>query len=88
MAKKSKKQPRRRHSDDSSNLRDQIETERSRLVRCEAVLMCIACTLADSKEDVEPPDPSDLRYVVDIAREFVRETINRLDSVNLDYPPR
>src|SRR5688500_13393765 len=63
-------------------LHEYVETQRSRLMDAEAVLDCVICALdEDSRLDASGPSyPS----VVRIARELIREAIDRLDSVKVE----
>lgn len=81
------------HNDDeeplfTSKLEDQIETERARLRKAEACLDCLRAAIEYTVENDSDCEISDIGDVADIVRELVHETINRLDSVELDYPPR
>jgi hypothetical protein len=66
----------------SDSYRRAIETERTRLVKAEAVLGSVAFALTYSEWRCEKG--TDYANVVEIARELVQESIRRLDSVNLD----
>jgi hypothetical protein len=72
-----------------SKLQQQVETERARLTRAEGCLDCMRAAIDYIIEgSATDCDLSDLGDVADITRELVHETINRLDSINLDYPRR
>jgi hypothetical protein len=60
-----------------------IEQERARLMKAHAVLGCVVLAL-DSESRNEPGRPY-YPVVVELARDLVNESINRLDSVNI-YP--
>lgn len=69
-----------------TKLEHQIETERARLTKAEACLDCLRAAIEYIGENDSDCELSDLGYVADIARDLVHETLNRLDSVELDYP--
>jgi hypothetical protein len=73
-----------RHSVSDSH-RGAIETERTRLMKAEAVLGSVAFSLMYAEWRCE--NGTDYANVVEVAREIVQESIRRLDSVNLDPVP-
>ena len=62
--------------------RGAIETERSRLMKAEAVLGSVAFALKHAEWRCE--DGTDYANVVEVARDIVQESITRLDPVSLD----
>ena len=62
--------------------RGAIETERSRLMKAEAVLGSVAFALNHAEWRCE--DGTDYANVVQLARDIVQESITRLDPVSLD----
>ena len=61
--------------------RGAIETERSRLMKAEAVLGSVAFALKHAEWRCE--DGTDYAIVVEVARDIVQESITRLDPVSL-----
>lgn len=73
------------HLSPAAALEHAIERERARLMKAHAVLGCVALALdCDSNQEPHPYYP----VVVELARDLVNESINRLDSVNLHYGTR
>lgn len=66
----------------SDSCRGAIETERTRLMRAEAVLGSVAFSLNYSEWRCE--NGTDYANVVEVAREIVQESIRRLEPVNLE----
>ena len=62
--------------------RGAIETERSRLMKAEAVLGSVAFALKHAEWRCE--DGTDYAIVVEMARDIAQESITRLDPVSLD----
>src|SRR5688572_10990636 len=62
--------------------RGAIETERSRLMKAEAVLGSVAFALKHAEWRCE--DGTDYANVVEVARDIVQESITRLEPVSLD----
>jgi hypothetical protein len=62
--------------------RGAIETERSRLMKAEAVLGSVAFALKHAEWRCE--DGTDYAIAVEVARDIVQESITRLDPVSLD----
>jgi hypothetical protein len=63
-----------------ASLHDAIEAERDNLAKAESVLGCLAVSMEYETDPVTGPYYPD---VAQIAREMVRQSINRLDSVVL-----
>jgi hypothetical protein len=66
----------------ADHCRGTIETERSRLIKAEAVLGSVAFALKHAEWRCE--DGTDYANVVEVARDIVQESITRLDPVSLD----
>jgi hypothetical protein len=63
-------------------LHDAIENERCNLSRAEALLGCVADSIEYGDKDLTTTP--DYTEVVKLARELVRASINKLDSLYLD----
>lgn len=59
-------------------LDDLIETERRRLSRAEAVLVCLSAALEQS----DAPEATTFSDVAEVVSTLIAETVDRLDSVN------
>jgi hypothetical protein len=66
---------------DPAILRELIEAERYRLMRAEAVLHCVLVALDDA--DSGRTDSPHYQSAIDVARDLIKQSINRLDSVEL-----
>ena len=73
------------HVSASDPCRGAIETERTRLMKADAVLGSVAFSLTYAEWRCERG--TDYANVVEVAREIVQESIRRLDAVNLDPAP-
>jgi hypothetical protein len=61
-----------------------VDEERTHLAQAEAILDCLHIALTHAEEqDVEDNDRPYFPYVADIARELVRQSVHRLDSLYL-----
>jgi hypothetical protein len=80
----SKARAARKLSQDRSgdHCRGAIETERSRLMKAEAVLGSVAFALKHAEWRCE--EGTDYAIAVEVARDIVQESITRLDPVSLD----
>jgi hypothetical protein len=68
---------------DPQILRELIEVERYRLMRAEAVLQCVLAALDDG--DAGCADGPHYQSAIDVARDLIKQSIDRLDSVELPF---
>jgi hypothetical protein len=62
-----------------------VENERSRLLKARSVLSCVSLAMATGADGQDTQSPY-FPVVIDLAADLVSETIERLDSVNLQPP--
>ena len=61
-----------------------IEGERARLMRVHSVLSCLTLAMDHMDYDESDPRGPDCPLVIEIVRDLVQESIDRLDSVHVD----